>query len=122
MIAAVLLLAAASADPIVGRWEGTSLCQVKPSPCHDEHAVYYMKAADPHGYTLDGYKLVSDEEQFMGAIDLTFDAKLNQLDGVIMDRAGSPTRLNLVLRGSHLSGSMIQADGTVYRLIEIDKR
>ncbi len=122
MIAAAILLTAAPVDPVVGRWEGTSLCQVKLSPCHDEHAVYYMKKAGSHGYKLDGYKLVSGQEQFMGAIDLTFDARLNQLNAVIVDRAGSPTRLKLVLKGNHLSGTMIEADGTLYRLIEIDKR
>jgi hypothetical protein len=40
MIAVAMLLAAAAADPVAGTWEGTSLCQIKPSPCHDEHVVY----------------------------------------------------------------------------------
>jgi hypothetical protein len=114
--------AATSADPVVGRWEGTSLCQVKPSACHDEHAVYYTKKTASRRYKLDAYKLVGGQEQFMGAINLTLDARLNELEGIIRDRSGSPNRLKLILRGDHLSGAMTLADGRVYRLIELRKR
>ena len=123
--ALVLIAASAlatSADPVVGRWEGTSLCQIKPSACHDEHAVYYTKKTATRRYKLDAYKLVGGHEQFMGAINLTLDPRLNQLEGIIRDRSGSPNRLKLIFRGDHLSGAIILADGRIYRLIELRKR
>jgi hypothetical protein len=121
MMLAALLLAAAVADPIAGTWEGTSLCQVKPSPCHDEHALYRFTKVGAQQYRIDGYKIVAGRELFMGPIDVKYDAALGMLEGKIIGRNGS-TRLQLTRRGAHLSGRMTQPDGTVYRLIELTKR
>jgi len=30
------------AQSIEGVWKGTSLCQIKDSPCHDETVVYHI--------------------------------------------------------------------------------
>jgi hypothetical protein len=122
MIAAAILLAAAAADPISGTWEGTSLCQVKPSPCHDEHVIYRLTSAKPRQYRIDGYKLVAGQEQFMGTIDVTLDAGGSHLDGSVMSGGRSQGRIQLSLKGRHMTGRMLQADGTLYRLIEVDKR
>jgi len=119
MIAAAFLLAAA--DPVSGTWEGTSLCQVKPSPCHDEHVIYRVKLTAPQRYRLDAYKVVAGKELFMGAIDLTFDPARNELQGKIVGNRGS-SDVQLTLKGVHLSGRLTQDDGTLYRLIEVDKR
>jgi hypothetical protein len=118
MIAAAILLSAAAADPISGTWEGTSLCQVKPSPCHDEHVIYKVNSTGPRQYRIDAYKLVGGQQVFMGAIDVTLDVAAARLDGKVMNGA----RLQLDLKDTHLSGRMIQADGTLYRLIEVTKR
>jgi len=53
MIALAFFLAAAAADPISGTWEGTSLCQVKPSPCHDEHVIYRVTETSVNHYHFD---------------------------------------------------------------------
>ena len=121
MIAVALLLAAAAADPISGTWEGTSLCQVKPSPCHDEHVIYRVSVTSAQHYRFDAYKLVDGKELFMGAIDFIFDPARGQLDATIVGKRGSATA-RLALKANHLSGSMNLADGTLYRLIEVDKR
>jgi hypothetical protein len=121
MIAAALLLTAASADPIVGTWEGTSLCQVKPSPCHDEHVIYRVTETSTRHYRFDAYKLVGGKELFMGAIDFTFDLEQRKLRATIVGNRGSASA-GLALKVNHLSGSMTLADGTLYRLIEVDKR
>ena len=118
---AALLLAAAAADPISGTWEGTSLCQVKPSPCHDEHALYRFTKVGAQQYRIDGYKIVAGRELFMGPIDVTFDASSGMLKGNIVGKNGS-SLIQLMLRGTHLNGRMTQADGTVYRLIDLTKR
>ena len=121
MIAAAFLLAAAAADSISGTWEGTSLCQVKPSPCHDEHVIYRVTETSTNCYQFDAYKLVGGKELFMGAIDFTFDPRTSVLNATIVGNRGSATS-RLVLKAHHLSGSMTLGDGTLYRLIEVDKR
>lgn len=121
MIAAAILLSAVAADPISGTWEGTSLCQVKPSPCHDEHVIYKVTRTAAQRYTLDAYKVVGGKELFMGAIDLTFEPARNRLQGTITgNRGASYVRLNL--NANHLSGRLTLSDGTLYRLIEVTKR
>ena len=121
MILVALLLAAAATDPVSGTWEGTSLCQVKASPCHDEHVIYRISRAGAGRYRLDGYKVVNGKELFMGTIEFMFDAGRQQLHANIVGTRGSSTA-DLKLSGMHLSGNMTLADGTLFRLIEVDKR
>jgi hypothetical protein len=121
MIAAAILLAVAAADPIAGTWEGTSLCQVKPSPCHDEQVVYRVTKTAPLRYKLDAYKVVGGKELFMGAIDLTFDPAGNALEGAIVGNRGA-SRVRLTPKTNHLSGRLTLGDGTLFRLIEVTKR
>jgi hypothetical protein len=119
MIAAAILLAAAAPDPISGTWEGTSLCQVKPSPCHDEHVVYEIRLTAAQHYRLDAYKIVAGRKLFMGPVDLTLDPKLHELRGPL--GRGARGSIQLALRSNHLSGMLMLADGTFYRLIEMTK-
>lgn len=119
MVAAALLLVAASPEPIIGTWEGTSLCQVKPSPCHDEHVIYRLSLLQPRHYRIDAYKLVLGQKDFMGAINVALNAAGSELDGPVMSGGQVRGQLQLVLKGTHMSGRMIQADGTLYRLIEV---
>lgn len=58
-----------AAGTAVGTWRGTSLCLVRPSPCHDEIVVYRitpMKAAD--SVALDARKIVRGQEEEMGVL------------------------------------------------------
>ena len=120
MFAIALLLAAASPDPLAGTWEGTSLCQVKPSPCHDEHAIYVITLERPLHYKIDGYKLVAGQRDFMGSFNVTLAGM--ELDGPVISGGRVHGRLHMTLKGSHLSGRMTLPDGTLFRLIELDKR
>jgi hypothetical protein len=123
VIASVLLLFAASADPIAGIWEGTSLCQVKPSPCHDEHVVYRVKITGSGLYRIDAYKLVAGQEQYMGPLDVRWDASNHELSGFNRDRTGVDHPWLFTVRGDHISGkALTAAGGRVYRLIELTKR
>lgn len=120
MIGALILAAAAAADAISGVWEGTSLCQVKPSPCHDEHVVYRVTSTAARQYKFDAFKLVGGKKLFMGTIGLTFDPARHSLSGAIAGQRGTAT-VRFSLKANHLSGSMA-LDGQLYRLIEVDKR
>jgi hypothetical protein len=122
MIAAALLLAATTGDPISGTWEGTSLCQVKPSPCHDERVIYRFKRTAPKRYRIDAYRLVERQEQFMGPVDVTFDPVGAVLDGITGGSGKAAGRFRLVLHGSRLIGRITLTDGSVYRLIDVGKR
>lgn len=122
MIGAALFLLATSPDPLVGRWEGTSLCQIKPSPCHDEHAVYHVSRLAPANYRWVMNKLVGGVEQEMGTLDFTFNAATGNLVGYNRDRAGQRHRWTFHLHGQHMSGRLAAPDGKLFRLIEIDKR
>ena len=65
---------------IIGTWKGTSICQVKSSPCHDEVVVCYMTRGDKPGtYLMDMYKVVNGAEQDMGVLEYTFNASENSL-------------------------------------------
>ncbi len=120
MIVGAILFAAAVPDPVAGTWEGSSLCQVKPSPCNDEHVVYRVTGTGPRHYKFDAFKLIGGKELFMGTIDLTYDPARHSLDGSIWGQRGTAT-VHFSLMGNHLSGSMT-LDGKLYRLIEVDKR
>lgn len=116
----MLLAAAAASDPVSGTWEGTSLCQVKPSPCHDEHVIYRVTVTAPQRYRFNAFKLVGGKELFMGAIDLAFTPARSELLGTIAGQRGT-AEVRFSLQASHLSGSM-RVNGQLYRLIEVDKR
>ena len=83
MIAAALLLAAVSGDPIIGTSQGTSLCQKKPSACRHEHVVYRIRSIG-HGR----FKVVAQQEHCMGPLDLHLGASGRQLAGSNRDPSG----------------------------------
>jgi hypothetical protein len=123
MIAFAMMLAAVAGDPVAGTWEGTSLCQIKPSPCHDEHIVYQIKSVGPRAYRIEAYKVVAGHKQYMGPIDMTLDASGQLLSGSNRDRAGVDHPWLFTVRGTHMSGKALTAPGgQIFRLIEIDKR
>lgn len=123
MIVLAILVAAAATDPVAGTWEGTSLCQIKPSPCHDEHVVYKIKTTGPRSYRIEAYKVVGGQEQYMGPLDMMLDASGQHLDGSSTDRSGVAHPWLFTVRGKHMSGRALTAPGgQVFRLIEVDKR
>ena len=123
MIVLAILLAASSADPVSGTWEGTSLCQVKPSPCHDEHVIYRIKNISGRHYHMEAYKIVGGQEQYMGPLDLTLDETGHHLDGSNTDRSGVVHPWLFVVNGTRMSGRALSSPGgQVFRLIEVTKR
>jgi hypothetical protein len=121
MLVALALLIAASADPVAGTWEGTSLCQVRPSPCHDEHVIYRITRTATQHYRIDAYKLVAGQEQFMGPMDVIFDSAA-QLAESIGSGGKTTAQLRLTLQANRLTGRMTLANGSLYRLIDVAKR
>jgi hypothetical protein len=117
----VLALAAAPVEGPAGRWHGTSLCQVKPSPCHDEEVVYHISAKGGGRYSIDAYKIVGGAELPMGVLDAVFAPASGLLTATSVDRSGRASRWAFRLHGGHLSGRLVTADGTLFRLVEVSR-
>jgi len=63
------------AQSLVGDWKGTSLCQVKNSPCHDENVVYHIsKICSGDSYQIDASKIIDGKENDMGTLNFSFNA------------------------------------------------
>jgi hypothetical protein len=101
---------AGAADP-VGVWRGTSLCQVRPSPCNDEIVVYRItraKASD--SISLDARKIVDAREEEMGV----FACRLAALGASVT--CTMPRGVwRFTIRGDSLTGELRLLDGTRYR-------
>jgi hypothetical protein len=111
--------AAATADP-AGEWRGTSLCQVRPSPCNDEQVVYHI-ARSGAGYRMVMSKLVGGEEQDMGDLEARFDSTTHMLTGTTHNRQGRPGVWRFQLTGDHMSGKLLLEGKTLFRLIELTR-
>ncbi|MBZ5530165.1 MAG: hypothetical protein LAO20_01920 [Acidobacteriia bacterium] len=106
----------ASTRAALGDWRGTSLCLVKPSACHDEEALYHVRADKSGKLQVEADKIVDGKPVNMGAIDCSYDAAKKLLHcewefGV----------LDLALQGDRLEGSMFLPDKTRWREIKLKK-
>ena len=106
----------ASTLGLLGDWHGTSICLVKPSACHDEEALYHVKA-DPSGkLSLQADKIVGGKPVNMGDMGCTYDAQKKLLH--CESEFGS---LDLALQGDRLEGSMFLPDKTRWREIKLKR-
>lgn len=97
-------------DP-VGTWRGTSLCQVRPSACHDENVVYRIsRTTTRDSLALDGRKIVDGAEEEMGVLGCRFDARSARLTCPIASGVWRFT-----VRGDSLVGELRVSDGTKVR-------
>ena len=100
-----------------GVWRGTSLCQIKSSPCHDEQVVYHVsKKAGIDSFEVVANKMVDGKEEYMGTLIFFLDAK-GQFVSADDARGG---RWEFQRVGNKLSGRLIYK-GQLYRLIEVKK-
>ena len=101
---------------LVGAWQGTSICQVKNSPCHDEVVVYHISKADSvDRYIIQANKIVNGVEEDMGTLHFDYNAKTNQL---VSNEYGKWT---FTINGRKMSGILIVKNET-YRIINIEKK
>ena len=101
---------------IIGVWKGTSICQVKNSPCHDENVVYRIsKGQGIDTFNVSGNKIVNGKEVEMGIIPFKFDKTTNQLT------ASMNGLWTLNLKGKVLEGTLT-SNGTLYRIVKVSKQ
>ncbi len=109
------------AAAIVGTWEGESKCTVPNSPCHDEHVVYEIKA-DPKvttHYSLEAYKVVSGERDFMGTLDCRYPAE----NGTLRCIGRHPDDIwSFSVAGGSITGTLtVGAEKQLYRKVAVSR-
>jgi hypothetical protein len=120
---AVLFTTPASDDvhTVLGNWEGESKCTVPNSPCRDEHVVYEFKSDANAKLTVDAYKIVNSEKQFMG----TLTCKLPENHELSCTFTGNnrPNEWIFTFDDKKMTGTLyIDKERTVFRRINVAKK
>jgi hypothetical protein len=101
---------------LIGTWKGTSLCQIKTSPCHDETVVYHIsKNTGVDTFYIIANKIVNGAEEDMGILPFTYNSKTNQL---VSTAYGNWT---FSIEGAKLEGTLVSR-GELYRKIKLYKQ
>ena len=101
---------------LIGVWKGSSICQIKNSPCHDETVVYYIsKKPGIDTFYINGNKIVNGVEEEMGILPFTLNKKTNQL---ISTSYGLWT---FTIKQRKLEGTLV-SKGVLYRIISLTKQ
>ena len=106
----------ASDSSLIGTWKGSSLCQIKNSPCHDETVIYHIsKIPGNDTFYIQANKLVNGVEEDMGIVPCLFDKKTNRLESTAYNGTWS-----FLLAKNELTGTLI-FKGNLYRKIKVSK-
>ena len=102
----------------MGDWHGSSTCLVRPSACHDEEALYHVRAVagDPAKFSMQADKVVDGKPVEMGTSDCTYDPAKKFLH-CTFERG----YVDLSLEGDKLSGAMFLPDKTRWRDIKLTR-
>ena len=99
-----------------GTWRGTSICQVKNSPCHDETVVYHISKNDRvDTFYINAGKIVNGVEEEMGILPFIYNGKTNQLTST----AHGIWTFNV--QATKLEGTLL-VRGELYRKIAVYKQ
>jgi len=103
---------------LIGTWKGTSICQIKPSACHDEIAVYHIsKGEKPGTYHIVANKVINGKEEDMAVSDFIFDPADNSL---FCYEEKYKVTIKLIVKGKSMNGTL-ESDNKVYRIIKLEK-
>jgi hypothetical protein len=112
-----------TADSITGIWKGTSLCEQKNGPCHDENVVYHIsKAAAENTYTVLANKIINGEEEEMGTLNCIYNKPKQTLTCKMKDRQQREGVWEFIIKGNRMSGTLILNGSTLFRRIEVTKQ
>ncbi len=105
-------------DPITGSWKGSSICQVKPSGCHDEIAVYHISTSNkPTVYHVNGCRVVNGAEVSMGKLDFSY----TKTTGVLFHRDEErDMNITLTVKNNNIEGTLV-SKGVLERVIRLRK-
>ena len=101
---------------LIGTWKGTSICQIKNSPCHDESVVYHIsKKTGVDSFYVNASKIVNGMEEEMGILPFVYNKKTNQFTST----AYGIWTFNI--EGHKLEGTLL-VRGELYRKIKLNKQ
>ena len=101
---------------LIGVWKGSSICQIKKSPCHDETVVYYIsKKPGIDTFYINAYKIVHGVEEEMGKLPFTLHKKINQLIST------SYRFWTFTIKQQQMEGTPV-SKGTLYSIINLTKQ
>lgn len=123
LILLALIVAApaqAGETAIDGIWKGTSTCQIKSSPCRDETVVYRARQTGPDSHRIRMYKVAAGHEAFMSEVIGTYSSDTT-FRAMSTDRHRRMATWTFAIAGDHMSGKLILSDGTLFRVIEVDR-
>jgi hypothetical protein len=102
-----------------GIWKGTSICQVKNSPCHDENAVYHIYKPDSLGhYGIQMNKMVNGKEEEMGLLDFIYNSSAQTL--ISRDEQRN-AEWKFIIKGNRIEGTLMYKN-QLYRIINVTKQ
>ncbi|HET9826524.1 MAG TPA: hypothetical protein VFP87_14390 [Chitinophagaceae bacterium] len=105
-------------DSLAGTWEGKSICQIRPSPCNDEIAVYHITRTDkPNTYHIVMNKVVDGKEEDMAEYDYHFDLASKTLS--CWDDAHK-IAWTFHVTGNHMEGTLT-FQNKIYRIIRLTR-
>ena len=111
-----------AAGKIEGIWKGTSLCQVKPSACHDENVVYHISKKSATVYTIQASKIVNGAEDDMGTFDsVVYDETKQTLTFTMKDKQGRNSVWLFRIDGMEMHGTLTINENTLFRVVELKK-
>ena len=100
---------------LIGTWNGTSICQIKNSPCHDETVVYHIsKKSGVDTFYINANKIINGVEEEMGILPFVYNKKVNQLTSTAY---GIWT---FTIEGNKLEGTLL-VRGELFRKIIVYK-
>ena len=101
---------------LVGDWSGTSLCQVRPSPCHDEQVVYRISKPHQDKITIQADKIVEGKPVTMGVSDWTYEKSSGTLTWE-MPRG----TWKLVVDADTMDGTLIIPENVLFRKVHLKR-
>ena len=107
-----------TAQSFEGVWKGTSLCQIKNSPCHDEIVVYHIsKNNNGQSYQVQANRIVNGQEQDMGTLVFTYDDKQKVFVSV---NSENKARWEFKITGNVMKGTLVYK-GDLSRIVDVKK-
>jgi len=101
---------------LVGDWSGTSLCQVKPSACHDENVIFRFSHPHDNKITVQADKVVDGKPVTMGSSEWTYDEAAHVLTWQIPRGTWK-----LVVEGNEMNGTLVVPDNITFRRVHLAK-
>ena len=118
----MLALILAVSSPLVGTWIGDSICTGVRPACNNERVVCHIAAKDRHAVTITMNKIVNGQEEEMGTLDFSINAKGTKLWSGF-EHNGLTGLWSFTRSGKTMRGTLTMPPrGAVVRNIRVEKR